>query len=109
MRKKTFACSIFALALALAAGAPPAEAQFTPYLGQVMVFAGYFCPSGWVVTDGRLLTLSEFQDLFTVIGTVYGGDGVQTFALPNTRGPVTLTPGASFVTCIAVQGLFPQR
>lgn len=55
------------------------------YIGQVGVFAGNFEP-GWMFADGRLLSISEYDALFALIGTTYGGDGMTTFALPDLRG-----------------------
>jgi len=55
-------------------------------IGLVWQFAGNFDPGGTLECDGRLLLISEFSDLFTKIGTMYGGDGVTTFALPDLRG-----------------------
>jgi microcystin-dependent protein len=56
------------------------------YLGQIMLFAGNFAPVGWALCNGQLLPISQNQALFAVIGTMYGGDGVSNFALPDLRG-----------------------
>lgn len=55
-------------------------------IGQITAFAGNFEPNGMMLCDGRLLPIEEFYPLFAVIGTTYGGDGVDTFALPDLRG-----------------------
>ncbi len=57
-----------------------------PFLGQVIPVAFDFAPSGWLPCDGSLVAISAHQDLFVLIGTTYGGDGVNTFALPDLRG-----------------------
>jgi microcystin-dependent protein/glycosyltransferase involved in cell wall biosynthesis len=54
-----------------------------PYLGQVVAFAGNFAPKGWAVASGQLLPINQNQALFSLLGTSFGGDGRQTFALPN--------------------------
>ena len=62
-------------------------------VGQITAFAGNFAPNGTLFCDGRLLPISEFETLFTVIGTTYGGDGQETFALPDLRGRVPIGTG----------------
>jgi microcystin-dependent protein len=64
-----------------------------PYLGEIRMFAGNVEPRGWAFCDGRLLTPADFPGLFAVIGTIYGGDGRNTFALPDLRGRVPLGNG----------------
>ncbi len=61
-----------------------------PYVGEIRIFAGTFAPQGWAFCDGSLIPISENDTLFTLIGTTYGGDGQETFALPNlsSRVPV---------------------
>jgi microcystin-dependent protein len=55
-----------------------------PYVGEIRMFAGNFAPAGWAFTAGQLLPISQNETLFNLIGTTYGGDGQETFALPNT-------------------------
>lgn len=57
-----------------------------PYLGEIRMFAGNFNPRGWAFCDGQLLATSSNDALFSLLGTVYGGDGRSTFALPDLRG-----------------------
>ena len=64
-----------------------------PTLGQVAMFAGNFEPRGWVYCDGRLLPISQYNALFSLLGTYYGGDGRTTFALPDLRGRVPVHQG----------------
>ena len=64
-----------------------------PYIGQIMIFGGNFAPQGWAPCQGQLLPISENEALFTLIGTTYGGDGQNTFALPDLQGRVPLHMG----------------
>jgi microcystin-dependent protein len=64
-----------------------------PYIGEIRLFAGNFAPSGWALCDGRLVAISEYDALFSLIGTTYGGDGQVTFALPDLRGRVPVHQG----------------
>lgn len=59
-----------------------------PFIGQVILFAGNFAPRGWAFCAGQLLPISQYQALFSLLGTTYGGDGRTTFALPDLRGRV---------------------
>lgn len=68
-----------------------------PYIGELKIFGGNFAPVGWMFCDGRLLAISEYEALFNLIGTTYGGDGVSTFALPDLRGRIPLHQGAGYV------------
>jgi microcystin-dependent protein len=66
-----------------------------PYIGEIRMFGGSFAPNGWMFCDGQLLPISENEALFNLIGTTYGGDGEETFALPDLRGRVPLHFGTS--------------
>jgi microcystin-dependent protein len=68
-----------------------------PYIGEIRMFAGNFAPAGWAFCEGQLLPISENDALFTLIGTTYGGDGQETFALPDLRGRLPLHQGNSFI------------
>ncbi|MBT8258476.1 MAG: tail fiber protein [Bacteroidia bacterium] len=57
-----------------------------PFLGQITLFGFNFNPQGWATCDGQLLAINQFQALFSLLGTIYGGDGRTTFALPDLRG-----------------------
>lgn len=61
------------------------------------MFAGNFAPAGWMFCEGQLLPISEYETLFNLIGTTYGGDGQSTFALPDLRGRLPLHQGNGFV------------
>ena len=74
------------------------------YVGEIRVFAGNFAPANWAFCNGQLLSISENQVLFTLIGTTYGGDGVQTFALPNLQGRAAVHQGTGPGLSTYVQG-----
>jgi microcystin-dependent protein len=95
----------------------PASAQ-EPFIGEVRLLGFNFCPTGWIVANGQLLNIAQFQALFALYGTTYGGNGVQNFAIPNLQGraPVGADPqqplgapfGASTVT-LTMANLPPHR
>jgi len=64
-----------------------------PYVGQILIFGGNFAPVGWMLCAGQLLPISEYETLFQLIGTTYGGDGQSTFGLPDLRGRVPIHMG----------------
>jgi len=68
-----------------------------PYVGEIRMFAGNFAPAGWMFCEGQLLPISEYETLFNLIGTTYGGDGQSTFALPDLRGRLPLHQGNGFI------------
>ncbi len=65
------------------------------YIGELILFAGNFTPGGYVPCDGRLLAIGDYEALFSLIGTMYGGDGVDTFAAPDLRGRIPVGGQAS--------------
>ena len=67
-----------------------------PYVGEIRMFAGNFAPAGWMFCDGQLLPISEYETLFNLIGTTYGGDGQSTFALPDLRSRVPIHAGQGY-------------
>jgi microcystin-dependent protein len=64
-----------------------------PYVGQIIMFGGNFAPAGWMTCSGQLLPISEYDTLFNLIGTTYGGDGQSTFGLPDLQGRVPIHQG----------------
>ena len=64
-----------------------------PFIGEIIMFAGNFAPRGWAFCDGQLLPISQNTALFSLVGTIYGGDGRTTFALPDLRGRVPVGEG----------------
>lgn len=67
----------------------------TPYVGEIRMVGFNFAPAGWAFCDGSLMAISQNATLFNLIGTTYGGDGVNTFALPNLLGRVAVHQGTS--------------
>jgi microcystin-dependent protein len=64
-----------------------------PFIGEIRMFGGNFAPQGWAFCDGSLLSIAGNDALFNLIGTTYGGDGQNTFALPDLRGRFPLHQG----------------
>ena len=64
-----------------------------PFLGEIMWVGYNFCPRGWAEADGQLLPVSEFSALYSLYGTIYGGDGRTTFGLPDMRGRMSVHTG----------------
>ena len=64
-----------------------------PFVGEIRMFAGNFSPRGWALCDGQLLAVSQNDALFSLLGTIYGGDGRTTFGLPDLRGRVPIHAG----------------
>ncbi len=64
-----------------------------PFVGEIRMFAGNFAPRGWAFCDGQLLAVSQNDALFSLYGTIYGGDGRTTFGLPDLRGRIPLHQG----------------
>jgi microcystin-dependent protein len=61
-----------------------------PFIGEIRAFGFQFAPQNWAFCNGQLLAISQFDTLFAVIGTTYGGDGSTTFAVPNLQGQVPM-------------------
>lgn len=72
------------------------------YFGQVMLFAGHRVPRYWATCNGQLMGIHNNAALFSIIGTTYGGDGVNNFALPKLTAP----EGMMYIICI--QGVYPS-
>jgi microcystin-dependent protein len=69
-----------------------------PYVGEIRMFAGNFAPAGWMFCDGSQLAIAENETLFQLVGTTYGGDGQETFNLPDLRGRVPIHQGTNPAT-----------
>src|SRR6266571_1877482 len=67
------------------------------YIGEVRMFGGNFAPVGWLLCDGSKIPISQFDTLFSLIGTTYGGDGQSTFGLPDLRGRIPIHQGNGFI------------
>jgi microcystin-dependent protein len=68
-----------------------------PYVGEIRMFAGNFAPAGWAFCEGQSLPISENETLFQLIGTTFGGDGQEIFALPDLRGRIPIHQGNGFI------------
>jgi microcystin-dependent protein len=75
-----------------------------PFIGEIRMFGGNFAPVGWALCEGQIQQISQNSALFNLIGTTYGGDGVNTFALPDLRGRVPNHQGQSAGTSVYVIG-----
>lgn len=93
-------------AVAMSAGftSAPAQAQ-DRYLAEVILVGQNFCPRGTLPADGQLLPIAKNTALFSLLGTMYGGDGRTTFALPDLRNDAP--EGTRY--CIVTMGLYPSR
>jgi microcystin-dependent protein len=67
-----------------------------PFLGQLMIASFNFAPKGWALANGQLLPINQNQALFALLGTFYGGNGIQTFGLPSLQGRVPIHQGNGF-------------
>ncbi len=65
-----------------------------PFIGEIRMFAGNFAPRSWALCEGQLLSISQNDALFSLLGTVYGGDGRTTFGLPDLRGRIPIHVGS---------------
>lgn len=82
-----------AIATGTMAYSVPASAGPEPFIGEMMLVGFNWCPRGWAPAEGQLLPISQNTALFSLFGTIYGGDGRTTFALPDLRGRVALSQG----------------
>jgi microcystin-dependent protein len=80
----------------------------SPYLSQILMFGGNFAPKGYALCNGQLLPINQNQALFSLIGTTYGGNGINNFALPNLQSSLPVSfgqgPGLSNYTLGQVGG-----
>ena len=89
--QSTAAAIVFAAVVTVSAG--PAQAGPEPFIGELMLVGFNFCPRGWAPAEGQLLAIAQNSALFSLYGTIYGGDGRTNFALPDLRGRVPLSQG----------------
>jgi microcystin-dependent protein len=75
------------------------------FIGEILFFAGNYIPDTFVECNGASLNINQYQSLFSLIGVTYGGDGVNTFKVPDLRGLVTQGVGASGSALGEVQGV----
>lgn len=89
LRKLLIATTSLALTIPSLAHAQAAD----PYVGEIITVGFSFCPAGWQEANGAILPISEYDALFSLIGTTYGGDGIETFGVPDLRGRAILNIG----------------
>jgi microcystin-dependent protein len=65
----------------------------TPYLSQILMFAGNYAPKGWAFCNGQLMAINQYAALFSLIGTSYGGNGVNNFGLPSLQSTLPVSFG----------------
>ena len=92
MKKSALTAGVAAMVVSLLTVSAPAQAR-DPFIGEIMQFGGNFCPRGWAEADGRLLSISNYSALFSLLGTNFGGDGRRTFGLPDLRGRTAVGVG----------------
>jgi microcystin-dependent protein len=67
-----------------------------PFLGEIKIISWNFAPKGWAFCNGQFMPINQNQALFSLLGTMYGGNGQTTFALPDFRGRVPIHVGSGF-------------
>ncbi|HXE46573.1 MAG TPA: tail fiber protein [Conexibacter sp.] len=80
-----------------------------PFLGEIRMFGGDFAPRGWAHCHGQVLPIADHAPLYSLIGTTYGGDGVETFALPDLRESIAPRASLPLTYIIALAGVYPSR
>lgn len=93
-----------AVGLASLTALPEAGAQATPFVGQITPTIASYCPRGWANANGQLLAIAEYDALFSLYGTIYGGNGTTNFALPDLRGRMAGGQGSGPGLTTRVQG-----
>ena len=78
-------------------------------MSMIRLFAGNFAPKGYMYCDGALLPINQYQALFSLLGTMYGGDGQTNFALPNIQSVNSQEINAPLRYIICVEGAYPNR
>lgn len=94
MSLKNLAAAAAVLSASLALPAP-AQAGNEPYIGEIIPYTFDFCPRGYAMANGQLLSIAQNTALFSLLGTTYGGDGRTNFALPDLRGRVAIGRGSN--------------
>jgi hypothetical protein len=114
LMKQLLATATLVCALHTAGAGLASAQQDFQYLGEVRLFAGSYCPMHWAPAAGQLLRIGENPQLFQLLGTHYGGDGLRTFALPDLTGQPPKAPEPvgetqqGLIWCIATYGYYPQ-
>lgn len=92
--RRAAVCAMLSMACATWFAASPVHASgLNPYIGELMLFGGNFCPRGWSPAEGQILQIQSNARLYAFLGSRYGGDGKTTFALPDLRGRTAVGQG----------------
>jgi microcystin-dependent protein len=75
----------------------------TPFMGQIEIFSFNYAPKGWALCNGQLLPINQNQALFSLLGTMYGGNGQTTFGLPDLRSRIPISMGTNIIGTAAGQ------
>ncbi|OUR78344.1 hypothetical protein A9Q83_08230 [Alphaproteobacteria bacterium 46_93_T64] len=100
------------IAVAASASSGYAQSAGKPYLGEIKTFSFNFCPRGWAAANGQLLPISGYMTLWLLLRNQYGGDGVNSFGLPDLRGTILdkRQPSTTLIVCIAtVEAIMPPH
>lgn len=65
-----------------------------PFIGEIRLFAGNYAPVGWLLCEGQTVSIAEYETLFALLGTTYGGNGTTNFALPNLSEKLPIGQGS---------------
>lgn len=107
MSARGLVCAVpTALLLALGTAVPAQAIGPDSYLGSVGLFANAYCPQGTLEANGQMLSIAENEALFQIYGTTYGGDGKDSFAVPDLSGKVPV-PGMRY--CVMLSGRWPDH
>lgn len=93
MKPLKFGLGFLSVITMMTTASPSVQAGTDRYIGEIMMFSGSFCPRGYVEASGGYLPVPQYTGLFTILGNLYGGDGVRTFRLPDLRGRVPIGAG----------------
>ena len=82
-----------------------------PILGEIRLFPYTYAPVGWLPCQGQVLNIADNEPLFNLLGTMYGGNGTATYALPDLRAknPVAVQGAEVVGFCVCVSGVYPPR
>ena len=78
-------------------------------MGEIKLFPYNFAPQNWAQCNGQLMQISQNTAVFSLVGTMYGGDGQTTFGLPNLTAANPLASEGAVGYCICISGIYPQR
>ncbi|UTW64741.1 tail fiber protein [bacterium SCSIO 12741] len=74
-------------------GIYPSRNSQNPFIAELMIFAGNFAPKDWTFCDGQLLSINSYPAAYSLVGTIYGGNGITTFGIPDLRGRTPIHEG----------------